>query len=163
MTMPENIALILTIAGVAVVIGLVNWFEWRGEVNSDREAFKKFMKKMDKKIDKLFERLGPAPVTRQSPLHLTELGEEMSEELSAKAWMGQISKSLLERVRGMSHFDIQELCFDYIKSMDMTLAQDKKVKQCAYEHGLPRDQVLDVLAIELRDMLLRNLDMEPMP
>ena len=159
--MPENIALILTIAGVAVVIGLVNWFEWRGGVNADREALKKFMRKIDKKIDKLFERLDPAPISRQSPLHLTELGEEMSEEMSAKDWVVEISKDLIEQAKGMPPFEIQDLSFNHIKTMRETLEQDQRVRKCAYDHGLPREKVLDVLAIELRDYLMRQTGQEP--
>lgn len=39
-----------------------------------------------------------------------------------------------------------------------TTEQDRSFKQCAFDHGIKLEQVLDVCAVELRDRLLRLLD-----
>ena len=55
----------------------------------------------------------------------------------------------------MQPYDIQEFCRQYLRdefNPDRDL--ELKIKATAFENGIDRHQVLDVLAVELRDKLL---------
>ena len=94
-----------------------------------------------------------------SPLHLTDKGTRISEKLDAKAWADRISESLKDRVQDKQPYDVQDICFDDVRN-ELTLdeEQDVPIKTCAFEHGIAAGQVLDVLAVELRDKLLNRED-----
>ena len=69
--------------------------------------------------------------------------------------------TLVDQVVDAPAYDIQELAFKYVEDFTPDGAMESRIKQCAYENGLKRKQVLDVLAIELRDRLLRLRQMDP--
>ena len=107
-------------------------------------------------IKGIFERIGPATAVSESPIKLTELGQEISARLDA----GEIAESLVPqfraRVSGMLPYEVQELCFKYMNGDEFVPHDDVRtlILQCAFDKGLKREQVLDVIAIELRDRLL---------
>ena len=74
---------------------------------------------------------------------------------------GLIVDNLISAVRGRkkdkSSYDIQELCFDYVKNeWKVPDETESLIRECAYENGTDRKQVLDVIAVELRDRLLSS-------
>ena len=107
-------------------------------------------------IKGIFERIGSATAIGESPIKLTELGQEISARLDA----GEIAESLVPqfraRVSGMLPYEVQELCFNYMNGDEFVPHDDVRtlILQCAFDKGLKRKQVLDVIAIELRDRLL---------
>ena len=178
-----SIAFVITIS--VFVFGLIAWFstlrkkvkdldgfgEWKGSVETDRAAFAKFMSEFRQEMreeiaalrkridDMLLRRIRPDPLTSSSPLHLNELGEAISEEIGGREFANVLAPGLLEQFRPFSAYEIQEQCFDYVKNqyaLPDELAGN--VLNSAYRHGLGREQVLDVLAVELRDRLLVLLD-----
>ena len=56
----------------------------------------------------------------------------------------------------MLPYEVQELCFKYMNGDEFVPRDDVRtlILQCAFDKGLKREQVLDVIAIELRDRLL---------
>ena len=155
----------------AVTVGIIfGAGQWKGKVDSDRDAFKAFMasikqdiEKIHSRIDDIFGKLGgPATIKIASPITLMELGQSISETLGASAWAEERAPRLLKRVAGAGAYDIQVFAYQYVEDeFTPNPAMEATIKQCAYENGLRRKQVLDVLAIELRDRLLRLRQLEP--
>ena len=145
---------------VSVVVGIIFAAgQWKGRVDSDRDTFRTTLKEIRDDIKRIFERLPPRPpspvLTGNSPLQLTDLGRSISATLEAPRWAAEIAPSLESRVRGMVAYDIQEFCRTYVyNEFQPTQDQEEKIKACAYDNALDRREVLDVLAIELRDVLL---------
>lgn len=129
---------------------------WEGEVNSDRAEFKTFMDEIRAKIDRIFERLPPSPVASGSPLKLTELGERISHVLNGKDWARDHAREFSGKLAGKTNYEIQEMCKNYTRDdydpADDTM--DERIDDCAFEFGISRQSVLDVLAVELRDVLI---------
>ena len=57
-------------------------------------------------------------------------------------------------MQGKSSYEIQSQCFDFVDQAELEQSMRQAVLDCAYENGISEDQVLDVLAIELRDIVL---------
>lgn len=150
---------------LAVVSGLIAIGIWIGKINEHRSTVSAFMAEIRKDIKDILGKLGPSTTKTASPIQLTDLGQSVSEALGASAWAANRAEKLADRVGDAPAYDIQVLAFEYVEKefTDETTdkAMDAKIKQCAYENGLKRSQVLDVLAIELRDRLLRLRQLEP--
>lgn len=151
---------LIVVAIVAVVSAFGTIFIWVGRVNSDREGFKTFMRKVDGNLEKIAENIAQM-VTRisvmesGSPLRLNKLGRSISEFLDARNWAQGIAGSLHEEMKEGSEYEIQQLCFKYFRSeFKPDEEQDGKIKDCAYQNGVPVSVVLDVLALEMRDILI---------
>ena len=131
--------------------------QWVSDVNADRKEFRAFMEEMRTKIESILSRLPPVPARDGSPLRLTDLGERITQTLGGRAWAQETAAVLAERARGKQPYDIQELCTAYVREEFQPTAElDAQIKACAYEGSIKREQVLEVLAIELRDVLLER-------
>ena len=153
----------------AVVVGAIfSIGQWKGRLDADRSTLRKdidsdrvtirdFMAEIRADIKKIFERLPPplTTVAGVSPLRLTELGRKISARLTASAIADGLAPHLRERVAGLQPYEIQELCFAYIRD-EYEPPDDLRtlILQCAFDNGIDREQVLNVIAIELRDQLL---------
>lgn len=152
------------VVGLAVAGGLIAIGRWIGAVNADRETFKGFIEAASKDIreirddiKKMLQWHPSKTVSSDSPLKLTELGRKISEALDAAELAADLAAELRSRAEGKHAYDIQELAFLFIRDEYGPGAEiEAKIKQCAYDNGLDRDEVLDVLAIELRDRLLAD-------
>ena len=173
-------ASILTIG--TIIFGIIAWFttarstvkdlkgfgEWKGKVDSDRSIFRKFMqtirkeirkdiKNLTKRIDDVLLQLPKLVTVGQSPLRLTDLGKDISGELNAKELAKQLAPKIIEKLgTGSQAFTIQDMCFEYINE-EFEPSDDvaTQISKSAYEHGLKRKQVREVLAVELRDRVLK--------
>ena len=151
-------------AAVTVGVALVGIGIWVGAVNGDRAAFKTFMDEVRRDIKEILQRLPPVAVTRDSPLRLTELGLGISEELGAQTIAEELARGLRERAQDLPAYDVQEMCFTYIQDeYSPPIEVDAMIKECAYNHGVDREQVLRVIAVELRDLLLGVTGQSPSP
>lgn len=115
---------------------------------------------MQKSIRRVLLVLFPGEPTFESgsPLRLTESGQEIADELDAASWVEKIIPQLRDRTKGEPPAVIEEVCFDYlVYSDDFQPAPElaAKIRATAYEHGVAREQVRGVLAIILRDELIR--------
>ena len=178
--MLDNLGTVAAVlAAVFVMIGSIfgagRWVErintehttLQGNIDRNLQAFRDFAREIrddvrdiQKDIKGILLHLRPETTASGSPIRLTDLGRSISETLGAPAWAASHAETLVERVIEAPPYDIQELAFQHVEmEFPDDGAEDKAmealIKQCAYENGLKRKQVLDVLAIELRDCLLR--------
>ena len=173
------------VVAVAVMIGSIfgagKWVErintkhttLQNSIDLNLQAFKDFAREIrddirdiQKDIKGILLHLRPDTIASGSPIRLTDLGRSISEVLGASAWAANHAEALADRVADLPAYDIQALAFDHVEGeFPDDGAEDKKmdalIKQCAYDRGLRRKQVLDVLSIELRDRLLRMRGLEP--
>ena len=140
---------------VALVGAVVKFARWTGRVDSSLDTLGKGIAEIREDIKKLLHGQPSKTVDSGSPLQLTELGRKVAENLGAALIVDALACDLRARAEGKQAYDIQELSFDFIRDeYQPTDETDARIKQCAYENGLDRDEVLDVLAVELRDRLL---------
>lgn len=94
-------------------------------------------------------------VDSKSPLHLNEVGRKASAALDVPAMADELVPVIRPRAEGKLAYDIQELCFRFARiEYEPSPEIDARIKEYAYENSLTLYDVLDVLAIELRDRLL---------
>ena len=149
---------ILAASSALVGIGV-----WIGSVNSDRKNFREFMTHVRKRIDDIFDRL-PNPLTNSSsPLSLTEMGREISVEIDARQWAARNLHDAKKATANKSPYETQQDCFDRAKMENLSGEEKRKVEDAAFNRGLTVSQILDVLAIELRDMLLSPNQLDNLP
>ena len=134
--------------------------EWKGKVDSDRTAFKKFMEEFRTDISEIRAdikeicRVLPRRAT-STPLQLTEWGKEISEAINGKAWATELALNIASRFEGKSPYEIQEESRDYcMTQLEMSEKQLALCRNCAYEQGTELEVVKRVLGLELRDVLL---------
>ena len=143
---------------IAVVTALIGIGIWIGKVIFNLSALNTslsdFMKEIRTDIKKIFERLPSPTLSENSPLGLNALGQSISGKLRGRTWAEQVAKQLADTVQGKSPYEIQSQCFDFVEEAELGQSMRKAVLDCAYENGISEDQVLDVLAIELRDIVL---------
>ena len=156
---PLLVMALLAAVGLIFTIG-----KWVGGVNSDRKSFKEFMTEIRKEIIKIhdnikgiLDRLPPTTIARSSPLTLTSLGRHVSQALDARGWAEQTAPTLADRTKGQDPYTIQEACFTYVADeFQPDAGMEAKIRACAFENGIEREQVVRVLAVELRDQLLER-------
>ena len=144
------LSLLSVAAGAIFAFGL-----WKGKVDSDRASFKEFMKEVRNDIKEILRRLPSHTLAGGSPLRLTDLGKSISERLGAPALAQNLAPLLQERIEKKTPYEIQEMCFDYIRHEYKPPDEvESLIKTCASDNGVDRGQVVDVLAVGLRDKLL---------
>ena len=99
---------------------------------------------------------------QRSPLCLNDLGRSIADSLDSRNWVADIARSLRDSMRDKSEYDIQESCFEYFRNeFQPNEEQDEKLKDCAYQSGVPVSVVLGVLALEMRDILIAAKQSDP--
>ncbi len=151
----------IVMAMIAVVIIVFKAGSWKGRVDGHMTAVNAFMNEISADIKIILGRLGPATVETGSPMQLTDLGHSVSADIGASEWARARAKVLAAEVDGMLAYDIQALAFQHAEKFEYGRDMEVRIKQCASDRGLKRQQVLDVLAIELRDQLLSLQGLEP--
>ena len=109
-------------------------------------------------MKRLFGRLPKSTVAENSPLRLTQLGDEVAEDLKAAAWARAVAQDLQAEVTGSRPDQIHEFCFSYVHDKyqpDTDL--ERAISIAAYEKGIDKIEVLNVLAVVLRDQLLEQV------
>ena len=97
------------------------------------------------------------PLTNDSPLRVTALGEEIARQIGADNLVAEMARQVRPRVIGKSEYEVQEECFSYLRDQYRPRPDvENRILKSAYDHGLSRGQVIDVLAVMLRDELLRQ-------
>ena len=153
---------------------LEGFSEWKGAVDTDRENFKKLMdeirddiKNINKRLEKIFHLL-PKPIeATTSPRSLTDYGKELSEKIGASEISDTILSEVTEQVKDFNAYQIQEHCFVFSKDELLeNLKNDnpdiyKKIHDVAFEEGLEIEKLTRVIALELRDKILSDLNKHP--
>ena len=147
----------IAIVGIAAISALFWLGHWIGGINEHKSSVGKYIDEIREDIKKILRRLPAPTIEGNSPIQLTDLGRSISDDLKALDWVARIAPTLAERTRGKQPFEIQEMCFDYVKDeFTPEPAQLVELQRCAYENAIDIDAVLDVLAVELRDYFLRE-------
>ena len=74
-----------------------------------------------------------------------------------------MSSKLRPEASGKSPYEVRQLCFRWVTVDKLTNDQKALVQDTAYSHGLTLTQVMEVLAIEVRDRLLTQEQQESLP
>ena len=139
---------------------------WVGSVITNLKALKEAVAEIKEAVIKIrddtnsfLHELTSKTLNPGSPLEPNELGQKVSKSIDSPSIVKGIAPSLCERANGKLPYDIQELCFDFIRDEYKPVEDiEKKIKQCAYDNGISRADVMDVLAVELRDEIIRLID-----
>ena len=146
---------IVALVGVGIWVGKVN--ERTSAVSNVVIDIRNELRILLQKVEQVLHRVDGG-VARGSPLQLTEVGRSMSEALGSTAWAEAKAFDLSEQVRGMGPYDVQEFSKKFVTDVfEPDAEMESAIKACAYEHGLQRNDVLQVLVVELRDQLLALL------
>ena len=146
----------IVIGAIAIITLIYKVGTWVGSVNEHKRTVGAFMEEIRNDMKVLLRRVPPPTVTGSSPLRLTDLGEKVSAKIGAVEWAKQTAEAFGDRVVGRRPDEIQDFCFGYVNGDEFQPdnAFDTAIKITAYENGVDRTGVLDVLAITLRDELL---------
>ena len=154
--------LIYVVGGIALLGTVWRLGVWMGSVNEFKTGVRPILDEIRNDIKKILNLL-PSPVTAtESPIKLSDLGRTISGELDADKWAEERVARFKNELKDKSPYEIQEFCFELAKGnteYDPTLVANMQTS--AYNHGLQVDQVKRVFAVELRDALLKNLELEP--
>ncbi len=154
-----SISLVIAAIGAAWRYGV-----WRGKVDSDRTNFQQFMQEVRADIKQILGRLPPPPpVSASSPLRLTDLGRQISQDTGAEKWAESAFAELLEEIEGKDPFGIQTIAFDYANQFAPSDGLLAKMRNSAFDNGLDLEGVRRVLGVVLRDLLLRERGLLPSP
>ena len=152
-----------TLVGLAIVAAAGRFWYWRGQVDSDRDKFKNFINEIGGKIDNIQENIhelldAVRSVNKPgSPLMLTELGKRVAKFLESKDILQNMEPFPSDRIHEKQPYEIHDICFDYVQNKLQPSPEMKvAIRSCAYENGVKYDDVLEVMAIELRDRLLQH-------
>jgi len=149
----------MVIIGLAIAGLVIRLAVWYGAVNADRKNFKEFMEEMRKDVKAILSRLPPSPVASDSPLRLTDFGEEISKSIGAQHWAEDIAPSLLNEVGGKEPFEIDRFCIDYVERLGPEW--DRKIAESSYEFGIRESGIKSVLHVVLRDEILKVVSQKP--
>lgn len=152
-----QVILLSIVVGLTItVIGfIVKASMWAGEVNADRKWLKEAVSSIQDSIQKIFLKLERVDAA-SSPRVLTDLGKKVAREINADQWAKQLCQSgeLRKEVEGMTDYQRQEFCFDFVHNRLRPDANEQRVlEDSAYENGLEVATVRRVLGIVLRDTL----------
>jgi len=132
--------------------------EWKGRVNTLLEQIRN---DLDELRHIMFDRLGIPLIVSKSPLRLTKLGRTVSVEVGASAWVARVTPVLKDQIEGKDAYEIQDLCFGYVENTNQYLDDERRaIQSTAYHRGLEAKEIRRVLAIELRDQLLKEAGLE---
>ncbi len=147
----------------ALLRGVLAIGEWKGKTDTSVKALKEAIAEIRDDVKRILGMVGPRAIGDGSPLRLTDLGKGISEDINAAAWAKQQGQRLSEKVAGMAPYDIQKFCFGHVRSDQFDPGSEllEKMKASAYNRGTTFEQVENVLAIKLRDVLLEIHGLEP--
>lgn len=150
---------------VAIIIAVTSWVT---KVNVSRSTLADFIKEIRDDIKKIFDRLPAPTIASQSPIRLTDLGNEIATEIKVHEWISDYAARLSGSIESKSAYDIQEFCFQQaqeklladVESGVVTRITGEDIKMSAYNHGLELKGVFDVVGVVLRDEMLKRLNID---
>lgn len=150
---------VAVIAGLGFLGGLIvfghkasGWVHGKNQLETN---FDKFLIEIREKFDYIVENIPSSTSKGSSPVTLNELGEKVSRELEVKDWAKKEAQELKSKIDHVHPYEIQQFCRNYIRSEFAPPEETfSKMKQCAFDNGIPFSGVQEVFALELRDALL---------
>lgn len=150
---------VVILAALSAAVAMGKWMGSVGEFTKDAkgtfDTIKDKLEEVSTNLTILVDRSRTQTLDRGSRLRLTELGQRVAKEVDAESMMAQIAVDIAGRAFDKEPYDVQNLCFEYVRNeYKPSKADDDLLKECAFENGIDIQQVLDVLALVLRDMIL---------
>ena len=139
---------------VAVVTGAITFARWTGRADEKFKKLENFMSEIRTDIKHIFQKLPPQIVAGHSPRKLTEYGEDLSNKLHAQDWAERIAPTVLTKVIEKEPFEIHNFCKEFVQTLSVEEHPD--VFERSYENGITDENMKIVLAIVLRDELLKQ-------
>ena len=127
------------------------------QVDKRLEGLEKAIRKAPIELRSLFAEDDPIVISGRGPLKLTELGQQVADEIDASEWADSAVPVVLEQVAHMLEYDVQEFCFDSARG-GLSAELLCTIKKSAYENGLDEWHVRSVMGLVLRDRLLALRD-----
>ena len=157
---------ILNLLGFVVTIGTIiyNKGEWKGTVKAALEKLAGEVAALTKRVDKIYEIFFERGVAKtlavHSPLGLNDLGKNIAETLNLESLAERHALVIKARTATLDPYEIQQLCFKYVQNELVTELRETSPEQfqeislMAYKHGIPREDVLQIVGVLLRDRIL---------
>jgi hypothetical protein len=151
---------IIAIIAVAGLFGRLIY--WMGTVDTDRKNFRTFMEEVRADIKQILHRLSPTTQTG-SPVTLTALGRKIAEDIGAKDIAEGLFREFGQTLVGKLAYEVQEERVRYVLE-DYEPPDEVKylILDSAFEHGIDKEHVLRVIAVELRDRIFTEAN-QPIP
>ena len=155
----------IVLVGIAAVGGLCYLNRWMGKKDEFAKNVGETLETIQKDIKSIFRILYEnKTIQSSSPLRLTELGQSISDTLEAAAWAKRTAKEIAPKITDRQPYVIQNYCFEFVRESDALSDElTQKIQEAAYNNGIEVARVTDVLAIELRDALLKIYGLKPPP
>lgn len=128
-----------------------------------REDWNRDIPPIKARLDLVFQQLTPSSTIKSdSPVRLTATGEKISLALDAPKILEMHGEKLIHLIAAnapQNAYDMQQACFAVVeRSLTGMLSDDtlNAAKNEAFQHGIPLDNVLAVVAVLLRDRLIKE-------
>ena len=162
--MDWNNPLIFIVLGLAALGAIWKLGNWMGGKDEFARTVGGSIETIQTDIKRIFRLLSEGDtVESSSPLRLTDLGRTISGFLEAGNWARTTAEKVASEIpKSEVHpYGIQSYCFEYVKRVD-TISESlrRKVQEAAFNNGIEINKVERVLAIELRDVLLKRFGLE---
>ena len=160
-------AIIAALIGLTVALfgAIAAGYRWSGRVDGDLKTLNKFVTEMREqfmpeirgKFEELLKTLPRSAFAPGSPLRLTDLGRQVAECLESREWASRVGGELKLQAERLEPYQIDDLARQYIeKNVNADEGEwAERIKKCAFESGVKREELPVVLRIVLRDELLR--------
>ena len=155
--------LTLMVACITVATVFLRVGSWVERTNTDISNLQKVFDEIQQVLTMIAERLPPKATSSQSPRQLTTLGTRIAIDLDASDWADKTYEQFMNEARQMNPYQIQEFCQSFVFDNEKFKPDAKlqeELESCAFNSGLNVNQVLEVLAIVLRNKLLDELEIE---
>lgn len=162
----SDVAIFLAIVGAIAAFaywrgGLDEWRKslggWRQDVNDGLKEVRNEIRALGSRIDNVLLGRQGGPTSNRSPIALNELGVRISEQVGAKDWVQIVVSTIHVPDEIRTAYSIQQFCLDYVRGAKNYMSSpgmSDKMQISAYNHGLSLTDIENVVAIELRDVLL---------
>ncbi len=159
----------VTVLGFIVTIATIiyNKGEWKGTVNATLKELAQKIEALTKRVDKIyevfFERAFGKTLESHSPLKLNELGREIADKLSLDSLADTHTLFLKAKAANLGPYEIQQLCFRYAQEdlvnelLEKSPEQFEAISLMAFNKGIPREDVLKIVGVLLRDRILKMM------
>lgn len=120
----------------------------------------KWAGRLDKRVGRIEGKLKLSPLTRHSPLRLSDIGKEILEKSGIKEITDQFKNQLLKTIQKenpKTAYDVQEATREVFQDFDFGEDNVKKLKDYAFQSGnWGLSDILEVGAIYFRDIALEE-------
>ena len=153
---------------IVMCVAAAMFYRWSGGIDSKFTSLDGKFTSLESKLSEfaqevrqMFTRRSPT-LDSASPLVLNDLGKTIARALKAEQWATDLAPLLMARTAGMQPFEIDDFCLQYIRT-EIDPEWRPRIAASAYENGIDRAAVEDVMRVVLREALLKKHSRWPTP